>query len=193
MAETKVRATEIQKLSVKGKIVDVPVEGGDKGETERVLVTQVTFEYEGAPGQFDGVLRAMVNGHIVDAVFASPQSQFDSVTSRVMARKSRSGNRANERATAGTVAGGEKQMLPRSIPQSNKVSIKVKCPSDYGDCSTCYLFNGRTCTFGAFSHGLQPRADFGTSGIEIEQAVLDVRELRKTALDELNAMTRRVR
>jgi hypothetical protein len=79
MADTKVRV-EIQKLQVKGKIVDVPVEGGDKGETERVLVTQVTFEYDGAPGAFDSILRAMVNGHIVDAVFASPQSQFDSIT-----------------------------------------------------------------------------------------------------------------
>ena len=77
-------------------------------------------------------------------------------------------------------------MLPRSIPQSNKVSIKVKCPSDYSDCSTCYLFNGRTCCYGAFSHGLQPRADFGTSGIEIEQAVLDVREMRRTAREEMN-------
>jgi hypothetical protein len=78
---------------------------------------------------------------------------------------------------------------------SQSVSLKylgVKCPTGFDSCPTCFNFNGQTCTYGAFSHGMnyQPRRDFGTSGIEIEQELLDAREMRKTVLDEMNRRAR---
>jgi hypothetical protein len=78
--ETKRVIDGIQKLKVQGKIVEQPIEGGEKGETERILVTSVTFEYEGNPGQLDEILWAMVSGHRIDVAFQSPQASFDSVT-----------------------------------------------------------------------------------------------------------------
>lgn len=71
--ETKVECKGIDKLKVTAKLVDEPVEGGEKGETETKLYTEVTFRYEGAPGRFDDVLWALASGHVIDVAIESPQ------------------------------------------------------------------------------------------------------------------------
>lgn len=77
MAETKVEIHGIEKLEVKTGIKDVPVEGGEKGETEKRLVTAVKFEYEGAGGQFDKIMLALAAEHEVQVIVYSPQGILD--------------------------------------------------------------------------------------------------------------------
>ncbi len=76
MAETKVEIDCIEHLSVSAKLVDVKVEGGEKGETEKRLFTQVTFVYEGPPGSFDTVLMALLQGLPVGVAIGSPQANL---------------------------------------------------------------------------------------------------------------------
>ena len=72
--ENKVEIQAIEKLEVKAKIIALPVEGGEKGETENHIYTEVKFLIEGTPGQFDGVLMALAAGHSVSVSLGSPQS-----------------------------------------------------------------------------------------------------------------------
>ena len=80
MAETKVEVHGIDKLEVKTGIKDVPVEGGEKGETEKRLITAVKFEYEGTGGQLDKILMALAAEHKVDVTLYCAQNIFDELT-----------------------------------------------------------------------------------------------------------------
>jgi hypothetical protein len=67
-----------------------------------------------------------------------------------------------------------------------KALVKV-CPTGYDRCDRCALNADNDCKYPAFHQGaLVGRRDFGTTGIEIEQQVLDAREMRKTAIQEMN-------
>lgn len=69
------KARGIQNLQIKAKLV----EEKDKGDVvDCHIVTAVSFECEGcAPGEFDNVLRALREGQVINAAFASPQLGLD--------------------------------------------------------------------------------------------------------------------
>jgi hypothetical protein len=79
MPETKVTLPGIDKLEVKGRIVEVKL---DDEESEKRLYTDVKFTYEGAPGKLDQILAALTCEHRVDVTLSSPQGSLgiDSVT-----------------------------------------------------------------------------------------------------------------
>ena len=74
------KVQEIEKLDVHAQVKDVKVSGEE--ETQRVLVTKVSFEYEGLPGVFDDMLTTQANGHRIDVAFSSPQAMLDDLRQR---------------------------------------------------------------------------------------------------------------
>jgi hypothetical protein len=78
--ENKIVVERIDKLTVKTTIKEIPVEGGEPGEKERKMVTQVSFEYEGTPGVMDGMLTAQLAEHRLDVTIGSPQLAFAGIS-----------------------------------------------------------------------------------------------------------------
>ena len=77
MPETKVQIKDIQKLKVKGEIVEEKLEGED--DPVKRLVTTVTFQYEGLPGALDPIQVALAADCPVNIVLGSPQANLGDV------------------------------------------------------------------------------------------------------------------
>ena len=77
MAETKVEIRGIENLQVKSKVKEVQIEGSSTGDKETVLITTVTFDYEGPGGKFDPIMWALTSKHEVDVVVSSPQMSME--------------------------------------------------------------------------------------------------------------------
>ena len=82
MAGTKIEITGIENLQVKSKLKEVQIAGSEKGDKETVLMTTVSFDYDGAAGKMDLIMHALLAGHKVDVVLNSPQSSMDIIISR---------------------------------------------------------------------------------------------------------------
>jgi putative NADH-flavin reductase len=67
---------DVSNPTTKTKLVELKEDGE---VVDRTLVTTVSFDYEGTPGNMDKVLWALKNGQRVDIAFSSPQGTFESV------------------------------------------------------------------------------------------------------------------
>jgi hypothetical protein len=73
--ENKIDIQEIAKLDVHAAVKEIKLPGDD--EPTKVLITKVSFEYEGRPGMFDDLLATQAADHRVDVAFSSPQLVLD--------------------------------------------------------------------------------------------------------------------
>lgn len=75
MGKNVITIQDISKLDVHAQVKEIKLPGDD--EPTKILITKVSFEYEGKPGIFDDMLITQASGHRLDIAMGSPQEILD--------------------------------------------------------------------------------------------------------------------